>query len=494
MSAGPVKKLLLVNPAIQVRKGFLNSDGIRFMPLALGIVAALTPPDWEVELLDESFEDFTFRPADLVAFTSYTSNAPRAYDIAAIYREAGIPTVMGGSHASTRPEEAAQYVDSVVKGEAEGCWGAVLSDVEAGSLKPFYDGGFADIRSIPHVRREIFVKYPYAYDLVQTTRGCPMGCDFCSVTHICGKTYREREIEDVLYELEETTRPLLFFIDDNLVNQNKGAEERAIRLFKGMVERKVTKPWLSQAAVNFGDNDEVLRWARKSGCVMILLGIEAETVNALKDTRKKLNLKRGTGSYRHIFKKIHSHGIGILAAMIFGMDSDSREDLFARRDFIAGSSADSYQCTILTPLPGTALFDRWTRKKQVALDNYPADWHHYHCMTATSDTQSMNRADIELAMDEIWTDLYNKEAMRRKMFRTLWNTRSFKTAYWAYACNYNYGRMFLEHILRSPDGALDAGFEWRNRKRSFFLRFTDVVILLFYQTKWKWISRLFNGN
>ena len=357
MSGTQIKKLLLINPANRARKGFLYGAGTRFMPLGLGIVAALTPAHWEVELLDESFEEFSFKTADLVAFTSFTSNAPRAYEIAAIYRAAGIHTVMGGVHVSMCTEEALRYIDTVVTGEAEGVWPLLIADFETGKIKSLYEGGITDIKKIPHVRREIY-KYPYVYDLVQTSRGCPMGCDFCSVTHFCGKSYREREVEEILDELEKTTRPLLFFVDDNLVNLKKGAEERAIRLFKGMVDRGIKKLWFSQAALNFADNEEVLYWARKSGCRMILIGVEAETAQALKGARKNLNLKRGVDSYHKTFKKLHKYGIGILASMIFGMEGDKKEDLYIRRDFIRNSSIDSYQCAILTPLPGTALYDR----------------------------------------------------------------------------------------------------------------------------------------
>lgn len=484
------RKLLLINPANQARTGFLNDQTTRFMPLGLGIVAALTPAHWEVELLDESYEEFTFKPADLVAFTGFTANAARAYEIAALYREAGIHTVMGGIHASMCTEEVSNYLDSVVTGEAEGAWPALLADFESGKTKRLYEGGITDIHAVPHVRRDIY-KYPYIYDLVQTSRGCPNGCDFCSVTQLCGKTYRERDVAEILDELEETTRPMLFFVDDNLVNNKKGAAERAIRLFKGMIERGIKKVWFSQAALNFADNDEVLYWARKSGCRMILMGIEAETTQALKDVRKNLNLSRGVDSYEKIFKKIHKHGIGILGFMIFGMESDKKEDLYARRDFIKNSAIDSYQCTILTPLPGTVLFDRMKAQNRIALNNYPTDWQQYDNTKATINMPNMNPGEIESTMHEIWLSLYNKEAMRKKMFRTLWNTGSFMTAYWSYASNHNYGRMFFENISVTHPNGVNSNFDWKNRKRTLYLKFTDKVVWLIYQLTWqKMIKRL----
>ncbi|MCX6245557.1 MAG: radical SAM protein [Bacteroidetes bacterium] len=489
MVKGHPVKLLLIHPANKTRTGFLNDHSTRFMPLGLGIVAALTPPHWEVELLDESFEDFTLRPADLVAFTSFTSNAPRAYEIAARYREAGIHTVMGGIHASMFTEEALKYMDTVVTGEAEGAWPEVIADFEAGRIKRLYEGGINDVDKIPHVRREIY-KYPYAYDLVQTSRGCPWGCEFCSVTHMCGKIYRERDVEDVLDELEETTRPMVFFVDDNLVNYKKGSDERAIRLFKGMVERGMKKHWLSQAALNFADNEEVLYWARKSGCTIILMGIEAENPEALKDVKKNLNLKRGTGSYETVIKKMHRHGIGILATLIFGMDSDRKEDFMARGEFINKSTLDAYQCTILTPLPGTTLFDRLKEQNRIVLNNYPDDWKHYHFIKATHVTPNMSQDEIESTMHEVWLNLYNKETMRRKMFRTLWNTKSFMTAYWAYASNHNYGRICLEGV---PESNV-AGSGWKNFKHRLYLKFTDKVIWLIYQLVWTRMIRKISAN
>jgi radical SAM superfamily enzyme YgiQ (UPF0313 family) len=218
MVRGSRKKLVLVNPVNKARKGFVHNEGTYVMPLGLGIVAALTPKSWDVELIDEHFEEFVLKSADIVAFTGLTPSAPRAYEIAAECRKAGIHTVMGGIHASMYSEEAALYMDTLFLGEAEGAWPLLINDFEAGKIKLSYDGGIVDVNSILSPQRDIYNKYPYFYDLVQTSRGCPLGCEFCSVTQMCGKTYRERDVDGVLDELEETNRPLLFFVDDNLVN------------------------------------------------------------------------------------------------------------------------------------------------------------------------------------------------------------------------------------------------------------------------------------
>lgn len=455
------------------------------MPIGLGIVANLTPANWEVELLDESFVDFQYTDADLVGLTAFTANAYRAYEIASIYRKKGIPVVMGGIHATMNTKEATEYFDAVVMRDAEGSWPQLIKDFENGHLHKLYDGGFVEVEEIVKPRRDIFKKYPYVYDLVQTSRGCPMGCDFCSVTQMCGKTYRERVIEDVLNELQECDRKLLFFVDDNLVNNRKGAQERAIALFKGMVDRGIDKHWLSQVAINFGDNEEVLYWANKAGCRLVLMGIEAEKAEALKDMRKNLNLKRGPDNYETVFSKIHKYGIGILGTMIFGLDSDTKEDLLARRDFILNSSIDCYQCTIITPLPGTQLFSRMKSEQgRIVFNNWPHDWQHYHCMKAVINSANLDQQELEATMREIWLSLYNKQAIRKKMMKTLWNTRSFETAYWTYASNHNYGRMALEEIIEKDPRGVTSNMEWKGRRRSFFLKVTDKVMLLIYLFKW----------
>jgi radical SAM superfamily enzyme YgiQ (UPF0313 family) len=301
---------------------------------------------------------------------------------------------------------------------------------------------------------------------------------------MCGKTYRERDVDDVLDELEETTRTTIFFVDDNLVNNRKGAEERAIRLFKGMVERGMKKSWFSQAALNFADNEEVLYWARKCGCSMIFMGIEAEDPDALKDIGKKLNLRRGINSYEKIFKKIHKHGISVLGAMIFGMDSDTKEDFLKRAEFLRKSSVDAYQCSVLTPLPGTTLFERVNKEGRIALNNYPYDWQHYHFMSATINTPGLTTTEIDAIMEPIVQKLYSKKSMRKKMFRTLWNTRSFLTSYWAYYSNHNYARICLEKCGDLPP----------NFSEKIYVKITDKIFWLIYQFFWNKRLRFLSGR
>ena len=179
------RKLVLVNPVNPVRTGLTVNKSSRFPPIGLGIVAALTPDYWDVVLIDENWDTFAYHDADLVGITAFTASANRAYEIAAIYRERGVPVVMGGIHASMCTEETLRFVDAVVVGEAETVWPKVVADAEDGQLRQVYQGEWADLEGLPHPRRDLF--HPdYMFTSVQTSRGCPMDCDFCSVTAFNG--------------------------------------------------------------------------------------------------------------------------------------------------------------------------------------------------------------------------------------------------------------------------------------------------------------------
>ena len=238
-------------------------------------IAALTPPGWKVKIIDENFRNFSYYEADFVGFTAFSSTVSRAYELAKIYRDKGVPTVIGGIHASMCPEEAAEFVDSVVIGEAESIWPQVISDFEGKCLKRIYKGSLPDLIHSPKPRRELF--HPgYIFASVQTTRGCPMNCDFCSVTAFNGSKYRNRPIDEVVDEMEEIPQKNIFILDDNIVGNTAGAQARAIELFRAMVDRGIKKDWIGQASLNVADNEEVLKYAAKSGCRMLFIGIESE--------------------------------------------------------------------------------------------------------------------------------------------------------------------------------------------------------------------------
>jgi len=441
------KKLLFINPVSLLRRNFLKTDTAKYPPLAFAILAALTPENWEVELLDENFEDFTYRPADLVAFTAFTSSVYRAYEIAAIYKEKNIPTILGGIHASMLPKEASEYMDSVVIGEAESIWKKVLIDAENGKLKRYYHGSQLPLDQLPKARFDLF--HPdYVIGSIQTTRGCPFNCDFCTVTPFNGSKYRMRPVEDVLDEIESLPQDQFYIIDDNLIGYSKQSVEHAKALFRGMIERKINKKWWSQSSMNFADDEEVIQLASESGCQVIFLGIESEQIEGLESTNKKLNARMGVDKYAEVFQKIHKAGISIIGSFIFGLDSDTEEGLKARTAYILNNDIDSYQSSILTPLPGSKTYKLFEEEGRLTKTNYPFDWQYYTMQDVVIKPKKMSSKTLENVMNENWKALFNKKTMLQKFMKSLRLTKNAEAATWALSTNISYRNLLSSELFK----------------------------------------------
>jgi len=433
-----MKKLVLVNPVNPARTGLTVNKSSRFPPIGLGTVAALTPAPWDVKLVDENWEPFTYQEADLVGITAFTASANRAYEIAALYRQQGVPVVMGGIHASMCPDEALRFVNAAVIGEAEAVWPRVLADSEAGCLQQRYQGEWSDLSGMPYPRRDLFHS-GYMFASVQTSRGCPMDCEFCSVTAFNGRRYRRRPAEEVLAELETIPQKMLFFVDDNIIGYGPASRKQALALFKGMVKRKLDKWWFCQASLNFGDDEEVLSWASRAGCKMVFLGLEAEEIDALQEVHKQLNVQRGIQGYKQAFRRIHKAGIAVLGAFIFGMDGDTRAKLQRRANYmIYNRGIDVMQRTRLTPLPGTRLFDRYRQEGRLLYINFPQDWDHYDMTEVVHRPGSLEPEQLNQTMKKLDRRMYSLPVLFCKRLITFWQTRNKIATMFAWNSNINY--------------------------------------------------------
>lgn len=347
-------------------------------PLGLLTLAKLTPPGWDVSVIDENLRppeyDQLPRP-DLVGITAFTSQATRAYEIASFYRRQGIPVVMGGIHASMCLSEALEHVDAVVTGEAESQWGTVLEDVKTGNLQRVYEGGLVSAQFISAARHDLLAG-EYYFGAIQTTRGCPLCCDFCSVTAFNGGKFRHRSVESVIDELRAIKEKLIVFVDDNLIGTRRDHITYSKELFRTMIREGLTTPWICQATINFADDDELLRLARNAGCIGVLIGFESATAEGLIAVHKKFNLKKGRDLPASV-RRIQKRGINVVGSFIIGIDTDEPGigEITAR----AGQeyNVDAANIMILTPLPGTALYKRLEQEGRIVANKYPEDWQYY---------------------------------------------------------------------------------------------------------------------
>lgn len=427
-------KLLLINPLNSRVKGIRFDPQIVPAPLSLATVAGLTPANWDIEILDEGIEKFQMKEANLVGITALTSQVNRAYEISDMYRKEGIPTVIGGIHASMMPNEAVNYFDSVVTGEAESIWEKVIHDFEHNELKRIYHGKLLPMNNAPIPRRDL-LNPDYGYAVIQTTRGCPMRCEFCSVHYINGSKYRERPVNEVLDEIEKIPKKKLNIIDDNLIGYSKKSKERAIQLFKGMINRGFDKDWVCQVSINFADDEEVLKYASESGCRLALIGIESEAVDQLNESHKNLNVKVGVHNYDRIFDKIHKYGIAITGTFMYGFDNDTPEAMDKRTDFIINSTIDSYQASIYTPLPGTGLYNKMEKEGRILYKNYPEDWERYNCLESVIKPKNMSSEKLFEKMYNNWERMYDQKTLYKKMLTSIKETRNLKASVWAFAAN-----------------------------------------------------------
>jgi len=437
-------KLLLINPLSTKRRGLTRDQKSIYPPMSLGIIAALTPGNWDIELIDENFERFEYKDADMVGLTALTSQVTRAYEIAQIFKKKNIPTVIGGIHVSMMEDEALKYADTVVVGEAESVWKNVINDFETVGLKRLYNGKLKPMVNSPQPRIDLY-NPGYAFGSVQTTRGCPMSCDFCSVHTFNGKQYRPRPVKDVVDEFEKIPQDNVYFVDDNFIGYSKKSANRVIDICKEIISRGIKKNWFCAASMNIADHDEVLKYASEAGCRMIFLGIESELIDQLESANKKLNIKIGIDNFSKVYNKIHEYGIAVLGAFIYGLDSDTPKTIKNRTNYMLNSDIDAMQASILTPLPGTPLFNRMQEDDRLIYNNFPDDWARYDFVEVVYKPKLMSASELTESINSAWETLYDKKRLKRKFINALKSTKNPVSATWSYNSNLHYHNLVFEH-------------------------------------------------
>lgn len=372
---------------------------IRFPQLTMPLLAAMTPPQWNVTHTDEIVRPVdTSQRYDLVGITAATPGAPHAYDLAQVFRANGARVVMGGPHASLLPYEAAEHVDIVVVGEAETLWRHVLEDSES---ERRYDAGThvldevngtnvqvlpsgariyrcptpASLAGMPHSRRDLihsggWNKWWATKTPLIATRGCPHHCDYCTIPLIYPHAHRMRfrPITEIVEEVAAKPDKGIVFWDDNLGANSRYAKD----LFRALAPLK--RWWTSQTTMESARDDEFLRLAAESGCKALFVGLESVNQSSLDGTRKGHN---HVSEYRRLLERFHNFGLALQAGIMFGFDQDDR-DTFARTvDLFGEVGLDNATISLMVPFPGTRAFAKLDAEGRIV----DRDWRHYNGKT-----------------------------------------------------------------------------------------------------------------
>ncbi len=422
-------RLYLINPtnplvsSVSAKESRWNRYRV-WKPLSLMVLAGLTPPEWEVVIVDENLgaPEYPAMPRpDLVGITAFTSQAPRAYDVAAYFRRLGVPVVMGGIHATMCVEEVLSQVDSVVTREAEGIWPQVLANARQGSLKRQYDGGFAKISEFAPARHDL-LPAGYAFGAIQTTRGCPLNCTFCSVTAFNGAQYRQRPIPQVVREFQSIREKRVLVVDDNLIGTRPEHITRAKDLFRALAHANLRKQWVAQATINFADDEELLTLAAKAGCCGVFIGFESPSPEGLRELGKKFNLLKGR-DFRASVRRIQRHRIMVVGSFIIGLDVD--EPGIGQRIAQAASryGVDNLNALFLTPLPGTRLWDQMKSEDRLALTAFPEDWKYFTLAFPVARYKHLSLEGVIQEMIACNRNFYSLPRLLRRVWGSLWQRR-----------------------------------------------------------------------
>ncbi len=418
--------------------------------LALLTLAGATPDDVDVEYLEvDDVDSFVENPPvdfDLIAISTYTARSREGYQVADIYREHGVPVVIGGLHASLLPAEAAQHADSVVVGEAETTWPVLVEDFRRQGrkgLQPLYreaSPGHFDLKDSPIPRFDLLLNAgrpvaplpdpaqsgaihrlgTYNRITIQTTRGCPWDCDFCAASKLYGPRYRIKPVENVLREIDIVRglwrRPFIEFADDNTF-VNKTWSKHLLRELAGRNIR-----YFTETDVSVADDDELLGLLYPSGCRQVLIGFETPRRAGLNGMDRKNWKLRQHDHYLEAIEKIQSHGVSVCGCFIVGLDTDTPDIFDEIHEFVQRAKLLEVQITILTPFPGTRLYQRLESEGRLL---YPNVWDRCTLFDLNFRPLGMTVEQLEDGVSQLWRDTWNADALaeRKRHYRQLLRQR-----------------------------------------------------------------------
>lgn len=347
---GKIMKILLILSQAGLKPNLLNEILITsFYPsITLEQLISITPEKYEVECVDERYQKVNFNwDGDIIGISTLTTSANHAYEMADEFRKRGKTVVLGGYHPSALPDEAKQHADSVVIGEAELSWPELLNDFENKKLKPFYKTKSVDPNKIPSPKK-IPQRFQF-FGMIQSTRGCPQGCKYCAIQNVEGTIFRSRPIKKVIEEIKSLQTKRFMFADSSMTIN----PEHTKKLFREMIG--LDKKFSCYGNINVLNNDdEFLDLAYKAGCESMLIGFESVSQKTIGHIGKKTNKVE---EYISGVRKIRDYSMMVTGLFMFGFDTDTKDVFDTTLDTIYKMDLDRAAFAILTPYPGTALFN-----------------------------------------------------------------------------------------------------------------------------------------
>ena len=344
-------------------------------PLGLATLAALCPPHWDVEIVDENIEPTPLFPeADIVGVCGMGIQFPRQKELLSYYRARGHYVVSGGSYGSLCPEQYKELADSVVAGEAEYIWRQFCADFEQRSPKPLYhETGTVELADSPTPRFDLLKLERYSGASLQFSRGCPFRCEFCDIIVMFGRKPRVKNLEQVGRELDELRRfnvRSAFFVDDNLIG-NLPMARKLLQYLKEYQEKH--NYWFSfgtEATLNMAQHEDLLELFRAANFSWVFIGIESPDPASLKETLKTQNLHEDMLTS---LRRIYSYGVDVLAGFIIGFDNDTLDTFEHQYRFITEAGIQSAMIGLLTALPKTPLYERLEKEGRLSALEHASD-------------------------------------------------------------------------------------------------------------------------
>jgi len=401
-------KILLISPASGKwhkigRRKIFSGKAFRFSMLSLLTVAKLSPKGAAITIVDEQLDEIPWdEHFDVVGITSMTATAPRAYEIADHFRNKGIFVALGGFHPSLNQDEALEHADAVVAGSAFSAWPKLLEDRQAGINEKVYHGNPS--ASIPSsLPRELISSGKYiTTNATYATFGCKNRCHFCSISAFYKAQYFHRNIEDVASEIAGFKKRFFIFVDDNLSQDRDYALELMTKL------KPLKKKWVTQTSIDLADDDQLLGSMRDAGCVGVFIGLESFNDKVLSSQEKAIKAAK---HYRNAVKKIHSYGLFVESGIIFGFDDDNTNVFESTFKMLEDIGIDAIQVSVLTPLPGTPLYDDM---KGRIIDN---NWEHYDYRHVLFSPKQMTPQQLQAGTDWVIRKYYTPWRIFRRFLR-----------------------------------------------------------------------------